>query len=223
MGEFIKELGRVTAPLLVHLGVTFLAAYVGVTVDMAWGLGMSGDTLLTTISALCSAPILWKMWKRDRTLLPSVAKKRQWGSPLGRFLFYLAVFAGGAAASLALSYLMAKSGLTEQFSNQVQENLFAAGLWLQVIGLGIVVPPVEELIFRGLFYERLREWMPRGWGILCASAVFALYHGNPIQMVYAFPMALLLHLVYETGGSLAAAVAFHMGAHLISVIVGYFA
>ena len=221
MGEFIKELGRVTAPLLVHLGITFLAAYVGITVDMAWGLGVSGDTLLTTLSALCSAPILWKMWKRDRLALPSVTKKRQWGSQRKKLLFYLAVFAGGAAASLSLNFLMVRSGLTEQFSNRVQENLFAADLWLQVIGLGIVVPAVEELIFRGLFYERLREWMPRMWVILCASVVFALYHGNPIQMIYAFPMALLLHLVYEEGGSLAAPIAFHMGANLISVIVEY--
>lgn len=217
MKDFLKELGRVIAPLLVHLGITFVVAYVGITVDMVWGLGLSGDTLLTTLSALCSLPILWRMWKRDRILLPASVKEQKRGWP-----FYLLVFAGGAAASLAGSYLMGLSGLTERFSNQVQENLFAAQLWLQILGLGLIVPAAEELIFRGLFYERLREWLPRGWGIICAAGVFALYHGNPIQMIYAFPMALLLHLCYEKGGSLAVPLAFHMGANLISILVEYF-
>lgn len=214
MTELIKKTGRVLAPLLVHLGVTFVVAFLGITFHMIWNLGTDEDTLLTSLSALCSIPLLGKMWKADRLQIPSAVKRQNRG-----WVFYLLVFVGGAAASLAGGYVMNRSGLTGMFSNQIQENLFAARLWLQIAGLGVAVPLAEELIFRGLFYERLREWLPQGLGILCASAVFALYHGNPVQMIYAFPMALLLHLCYEKSGSLAAPVLFHMGANLISVIL----
>ena len=74
MTELIKKTGRVLAPLLVHLGVTFVVAFLGITFHMIWNLGTDEDTLLTSLSALCSIPLLGKMWKADRLQIPSAVK-----------------------------------------------------------------------------------------------------------------------------------------------------
>ena len=214
MRELLRRMGRVSAPLLVHLGTTFVVAYGAVLYSMLPGKSQPDDTLLTTLCALMALPFLWRMWKQDRRVIPSAAenRKREWW-------FYFLAFGCGIAASFAGSWIMNLLQVQEVFSNEVQEGRFSSGFALQLAGLGLIVPVTEELIFRGLFYERLREVMPIRWAILCAAAVFALYHGNPIQIIYAFPMALLLHFFYEQSGTLTAPILFHIGANLISVAV----
>lgn len=229
MRDLMKKMGRVSAPLLVHLGITSAAAYIGIMMYMVLGYRETDDAVLTVFSAVCCFPALWWMWKRDRggsvifvekeTIAEgktSVEKKKR---PVW---FYAGAVCCGVLTSCLGSFLMERSGITRYFSNEVQEGLFAGNLMVQVIGFGLIVPVVEELLFRGLFYERLREFLPRYYAIFCTAAVFALYHGNPIQMIYAFPMALLLQMFYELDSSLTAPVLFHMGANLIAVLVEKF-
>ena len=47
---------------------------------------------------------------------------------------------------------------------------------------------------------------------------FALYHGNPLQFLYAFPMGLVMQYFLEKGGSLACPAACHMAANLTSIL-----
>ena len=53
------------------------------------------------------------------------------------------------------------------------------------------------------------------WAAAAASSLmFAIYHGNPVQGIYAFLIGMLLCLVYERTGRLAAAVFFHGAGNL---------
>ena len=47
----------------------------------------------------------------------------------------------------------------EIFSNSTQEALLASEMALQIVGLGILVPIGEELIFRGLIYNRMKQML----------------------------------------------------------------
>lgn len=217
MAEYFKKLGRVSAPILLHLLLSAIVVYVGTVICMLKGWSGPDATLMTVLGAAVSLPFLWRMWKRDRQLSPSAVpfrKRSVW--------FYVLAFGCGAAASCLGSALMQLFRVTSVFSNAVQEELFAGNILLQFFGLGFVAPAAEELIFRGLFYQRLRENVPRNWSVLLTSVIFALWHQDPIQMIYAFPMALLLQLFYEKCGSLKAPILFHAGANLISVAVEYF-
>ena len=51
-----------------------------------------------------------------------------------------------------------------------------------------------------------------------SAALFALYHGNIVQLVYAFPMGLLLAWSYERWGNLSAPVLRHIGANLVGIL-----
>lgn len=88
------------------------------------------------------------------------------------------------------------------------------------IGLGILVPVAEELIFRGLLYARIRRTLPVWASVLTASVIFALYHGNMIQILFAFPMAIILTLLYEKGKWISYPILFHMGVNLTTVVLG---
>lgn len=125
----------------------------------------------------------------------------------------------GGILNLLWSGILQQLRIQDHFSNAVQEQLFAGQAMVQLFGLGILVPLAEELIFRGLLYTRIRQRIPAGAAIFFSALLFALFHGNVIQMVFAFPLALVLAWLYERSGWFACPLAFHMGANLTAVVL----
>lgn len=123
--------------------------------------------------------------------------------------------------NLLLSVLMNLLQVTQQFSNQTQEMLLSAKFSVQVIGLVILVPVAEELIFRGLIYQRMKRFFPVQLAVFFSALLFAVYHGNPIQIIFAFPMALALAGVYEYGNNLIYPILFHAGSNLAAVLLTF--
>lgn len=77
----------------------------------------------------------------------------------------------------------------------------------------IVAPITEELIFRGYIQGSLSRF-GRKFSILCSSLLFGFFHGNLVQIPYAFLAGLLLGYVaaeYHIGWS----VAIHMFNNLV--------
>ena len=98
-------------------------------------------------------------------------------------------------------------------------EILSQSLIMQVLSAGIVMPIVEEMIFRGLMYSRMKDFMtPRG-ALLLSSLIFGVYHGNVIQGIYGVVMGLLLVFVYEKYQTLAAPVLCHIGANAVSIVL----
>ncbi len=97
-------------------------------------------------------------------------------------------------------------------------QFFAGSMVFEIIGIGILVPLVEELLYRGIVYARLSDW----FGILPAAVVSALIFGglhlNLVQFIYAFLFGLLLVFLLERTHSLVGAVVAHIGANLVTVL-----
>lgn len=166
---------------------------------------------LTTLAALIAFPFLWYIYRREH-------RTGRNASPFTLWIPFVLGILGNAVCSAILNLFR----ITEQFSNATQEALFQSIPWIQLVGLGLWIPFVEELIFRGLVYGKLRTYYGKGAALWFSALIFALYHGNVIQMLYAFPMGLLLVLVYERWGMLSAPVLLHIGANLIGVLENFF-
>ena len=211
--------------ILSDFSVIILTAATGQTPDSA---------LCTTLTAiLVIPPVLW-MYQGDgkpaANRLKSVAEqdtkkelddKENGGSTLTwRIFMGIACFVSGGILDRVWSQVLLWLRVQDYFSNQTQEQLLASQLAVQIIGLGILVPVAEELIFRGLLYARIRRMLPVWASVLTASVIFALYHGNMIQILFAFPMAIILTLLYEKGKWISYPILFHMGVNLTTVVLG---
>ena len=128
-------------------------------------------------------------------------------------------FAVGAAAAVLVSLLLAATGLRDLFSNEAQEGLLSAPLWQQLPVLGVLTPLCEELLFRGVMYERWCAAFGSSTAGLGVTALFAQYHGNPIQILYALPMGAALAWLRRRFNRLHEPLAFHAGANLASVLL----
>ena len=197
--------------------------------------GQTPDSALcTTLTAiLVIPPVLW-MYRGDEkpavNRLKSVAEQdtkkelddKENGGPTltWRIFMGIACFVSGGILDRVWSQVLLWLRVQDYFSNQTQEQLLASQLAVQIIGLGILVPVAEELIFRGLLYARIRRMLPVWASVLTASVIFALYHGNMIQILFAFPMAIILTLLYEKGKWISYPILFHMGVNLTTVVLG---
>lgn len=78
------------------------------------------------------------------------------------------------------------------------------------VALVVVAPLVEELIFRGYLYGRLKRFGVPVWGaILVTSLLFGLVHIQPNVIVDTFALSIVLCLLREMTGSIWAGVVLH--------------
>jgi len=127
------------------------------------------------------------------------------------FLFFL-----GASAALSVNILFSLLGFTGSSASyeQVAEKQFAFPLWAGILLYGIVSPLAEEIVFRGIVYNRMRRQYSLWTALFGSGLLFGLYHGNIVQAVYGFLLGLLIGLIYEKYGSFLVPVILHGAANI---------
>lgn len=179
--------------------------------------------LVTGISSLILIPVfilLDKRWNigregRRKAEEKAVGKKEH---PVRRVSFLLVSALCGVCLSFLYGWTTDLIRLTERFSNQTQEKLLAASPLVLVIALGFLSPLAEELLFRRLIFGNLRRVFSKAPAMLITAGLFALCHGNVIQMLYAFPMGIFLQVLYLKDEKIGLPLACHMGSNLAAVL-----
>lgn len=182
---------------------------------------MHYTTQLEGVTALLIIPVMLYMFHKDRKYekMAGVVPNRK--APLTK---YWAAAGIAAAVCLCLNNLIFISNLSAYSSayQQTSESFYSAPFALQILCLGILVPVSEELVFRGMMFKRAREQAGFLHAAAFSSIVFAILHGNMVQMLYAFATGMMLSYLYEKYGSLKAPAAAHIVMNLISVAATHF-
>lgn len=134
---------------------------------------------------------------------------------------FLGGFALLTAFGLNLLFdLVGLSGSSQTFSQVVKAQYgveFVCGLILY----GILSPVVEEAVFRGLIYNRMKRCFQPKIALACSALIFGAYHGNLVQALYGTILGLLIAYTYERYGSFAAPVIFHAIANVSIYAITY--
>ncbi len=108
-----------------------------------------------------------------------------------------------------------------QYSERYQETsaiLYAPPFWQQLLSSGLLIPVVEEVLFRGIIFRLLRRWTSFPWAMFLSALAFGAYHGNLVQFVYAGVCGVLLAYLCETYRSILAPILSHMAMNVGAVI-----
>lgn len=172
--------------------------------------------VITVLSAILAIPCFLFLMKRDRVKnrVYMFHSDLKWKAPR-----YGWIILGSVVLCIALNSLITLSNL-EQLSASYEETaeaLYAISLPLQVVGLGIFVPIFEELLYRGIFYNRLKVNLPKYSAIGVSAFIFGTMHGNLVQMLYAFILGVVFAWLYEVYKSIWAPILAHMFMNLTSV------
>ncbi len=173
-------------------------------------------TPIEGISALITIPFLWFMFHKDRIkekvggYIPNV-KAALWK--------YIGVIMISLALTLGINNLLIISGISESSSDytETMEALYSSPLPVQFLCLGILIPVCEELVFRGLMFRRLRQSGGFKASAAYSSVVFALFHMNIVQMLYALFLGFVFCYLYEKYGSVKAPILAHVVSNTFSV------
>ena len=135
------------------------------------------------------------LWKRPEKVGKMLARR---GRPMRASRFFACLIVLWAAQFVGqLSVLSVRWGIGRLgFSagdvlDTLSVDIDTIPMLLYVCILG---PISEELLFRGILQQTIQPYGKR-LAILCSAVLFALFHGNPIQVLYAFAMGLVLAVV----------------------------
>lgn len=171
--------------------------------------------LLVMMAALLTIPICFMILRRDWKKGENLFREKE--ISVSKWIL-LAIL--GMAASISLNDWIALSGIILIFDGfeQVAEALYGGNFFIEFFAIAVAAPLVEELIFRGLVYRRIRELSGAKFAIILSALYFGVYHMNVVQGLYAFILGILLAWAYEKYQTLTAPILFHAAANLISVI-----
>ena len=128
---------------------------------------------------------------------------------------------GSAALALLCNNLIALTPLVEWSAGyeETSEALYAGSIWMEFLGAGFGAAAVEELLMRGLLYQRLRDMMQAGAAIFWSALIFGISHGNIVQGVYAFLLGMFFAWLKERFGTILIPIAAHMSANLFVIML----
>lgn len=174
--------------------------------------------MITIWSAMASIPIFLWMMKRDKKRFIPMVQRTKICHELWKYIF---VVVGSISLCVVLNNILTLSQLAEisQYYQEVSEELYSGSYVVQLIGIGIMTPLAEELLFRGIIYNRFKAFMKPKHACLWSAALFAAYHGNIVQIIYAGIAGIVFVWLYEKYGTFAVAVLAHICMNLTSIIL----
>ena len=142
--------------------------------------------------------------------------------PVSRALYALLLgISLQVVVSLLLYVLPIPESLVESF-NEDADFLYGGPVVIEFINIAIFTPLMEEIVFRGLSYTRLRRGMRRGIAVVLSAVVFGAAHGHIISFVYAGLLGLLFVLLMERNGdSIVVTICCHAGFNAASYALAY--
>lgn len=107
---------------------------------------------------------------------------------------------------------------TNEVSEDIEKLLSNTNIIFVIILVGISIPIIEELLFRGFFYVAIEKVSNSIIAIIISSMLFALAHGNLEQGAYAFFAGLFLSYVRYKYKSIIYTIIMHFFMNLTSLV-----
>ena len=197
----------VLAPLLLKADLAKLVETIGPSLTL----------LLTDIPNMIFLVVFWLVIRR----IPKSDWQKETLSFKSMFQIFVMMYAVGTVFNLVGTYISqaAPAGGTEQLDmiNAMVTSGIPTGIMMTVV----IAPILEELIFRKLILDRIRNYGEKT-AIVFSALCFGLFHGNLTQFLYAFMIGLFLGYVYCKTGKVLYTMIMHALVNLISSSVMMF-
>jgi len=104
-------------------------------------------------------------------------------------------------------------------SYESASKLLLNGKFIQLfVVLGIVVPLTEEIIYRGIVFNRIKKYLDVNKAIIISALLFGFFHLNLMQGLYAFIIGIIMGFLYYKFENICAPIALHMAVNQLTVI-----
>ena len=103
---------------------------------------------------------------------------------------------------------------------EIKKN-FNNNLFFNCFLIIIVAPIIEEIVFRGLFYKTLKNFIPFVQASIISSLIFAIIHENILSLTILFLLSLYLTWIYERTNSILYSILTHSIFNFLNLLLIY--
>ena len=146
--------------------------------------------------------------------------------PKNKELFVYSAFAGllicsiGDRATSFISAFFSMTGVDFESPDSLDPTT-VPGYFLQIIAYAVIPPLVEEFAMRGVVMQPLRKFGDR-FAIVASAVLFAILHGNMVQIPFAFVAGLALGYFAIITNSIWTSVAIHCLNNLSATVISIY-
>jgi membrane protease YdiL (CAAX protease family) len=174
---------------------------------------------ITAYGAVFLLVLIFVKVRRHAPLASLGLRRVQW-----RWLLAALPFTFAAFLLESITGLLSQSLFPQTPANQCVtiRDAYQGALPLAVIGVAVIAPLVEEIVFRGMVFGWLRGRMPIGWAVVISAALFSLEHIGFLQLTLFLPIfaaGLVLATLYHHAGSLWPSMLVHGTFNLVATLV----
>ncbi len=171
--------------------------------------------MITFVTYLVSLVLFFIIFRKERKMSgktddPLTAK---------RVIITIAVCLG---ISLVLQILLNISRIDEVFpgyQNVVNTTFAGQPLLLLILSVGIVGPITEELLFRGLIFDRLDRYLGTRPAVIISALIFGAVHLNMVQFIYATIIGILFAYFYSRYRNIWIPIIAHITVNMAGVVL----
>lgn len=224
---------RVLVPLIIYIAVTFVSALsfsilLSLLSSALVLYGFSGVSepdiimLVNSASALVVSVILWILYNNDKKLRVVIEDSDALTDGDDTVKEKGLLILCGLLVCIFGNYLinlLPVLQMSESFQ-EVNDAISNSNIIVALVSTIVVAPISEELLIRGLFFRRLRDYNGFIVSALISSAVFGVIHMNIVQGIYAFVAGMAFAFIYERYQSVKASMICHAAANAGSFLLG---
>jgi hypothetical protein len=218
-------------PLLMYYAVTIIIMF---AVQMILGSGTERYVLCQIITSAVTLPVMYQsFYRRDKAVWPfgvmdayfksgQVERESAQGQARGkkRIINAALIVCCAALIGTGLNNLILMSPLAEASAGfaEANSNFYGSTFALELISSALLTPVLEEMVYRGIIFARLKRMLGFLPAMVVSALIFAIMHFNLVQFVYAFLLGMVLAVFMEKTGHLYGAVLGHIVANALAVI-----
>ena len=217
-GKYITDIvGDGARPSADELARASEAAYARINEYVTYNTG-----IIFAISALLSLLVFVQIFKARKIDLLAVIRMGRVPQPPDVINGAFAGASSNFIVSLVLLNLQNVGLFKEAFSKydaHINMSLGAGGVLALMLGVGLVVPVVEEVMFRGMVMYEAERAVPLKAALVVQGLLFGLFHMEPVQICYTVPLGIYFGYVVYKSNSLYPAVAAHVAMNSVAVVL----
>lgn len=197
------------------------------------------------LGALVLVPLLRVELQEHRGRITSYGQQDAFGQKTG-MLFWITILLA-ISSSIGLNVLLSLTGLVQNSASyqDVAQSQYGVAFGVGVVLYVVVSPVAEEIVFRGIIYNRMRRYLGE-WqdgsvkqqvaesgkrsengrfdiavtiAVIASGVLFGVYHGNLVQGVYGGCMGILMAYMYERTHAFYIPCLFHATANCVVYVL----
>ena len=215
---------NVLSPLIVYyVGFNLCYMLIAAGIQVSAGQGSASQTWLYDNSVLVfSLCRMCSMIAGMAAVFPMFRKETvDWKGSVRLPVLTVGILAVAMALGTNILFsLLHITELSKSFAD-VAGQQFMVPIWQGLLLFGVVSPLAEEIVFRGVIYNRLKKYFPVWIAILTSAVLFGGYHGNLVQGIYGFLLGTVIAWLYEVAGKFRIPVMFHAFANISVFLMTY--